>query len=578
MRKKIFLSAALLLVIAVLYTFFKSKTEPQQTSEMQTASASRHLNTSKTADTHTSPALPSSVTTDFSDAIDMTKWQYNAQDEVYYQLGITYCKTPADSKYEKLALFVPKNYLKCTPNSSQTYSCTPDNKENVGIYTANTAPFLMPIDSPEYAANPALTDYVNVKKFTDAGFIYLHVGFRGREHAAPHGLVDLKAAIRYLRHNKKIIAGNTDYIIPFGFSGGGGLSILLGTTGNNPMFRPYLRAIGAIDGGSDKVYGVMAWSPITNFDSADAAYEWNMGRTRNNLSESQKQLSDKMARAYADYVNNSGFIDTDKTPLLLNPSPRGIYQQGYYYEYVKAIVENALFEYLNRTNFPHRVSTRETKDFKGEINIAGYYMDKEKYINTLNAKRKWVHYGGYDRTIMFRSLEDFTRSLKPATKNIGAFDSPTKSSPANILFGDGQGNGYHFSSMMLKVLKNTPLAPEYAADLKKQDEFGNSVQQRVNMYTPLYFIMPSYDGYRTSSVAPFWRIRSGAFQTDTSLMTDLNLMFALQQYPQVSKVDFKSVWNAGHTKAEEAETDSDKALIKWVNKIMQEYYKWDVNN
>ncbi len=36
--------------------------------------------------------------------IDMTKWQYNADDDVYYQTGISYCASPADEAYETLAL------------------------------------------------------------------------------------------------------------------------------------------------------------------------------------------------------------------------------------------------------------------------------------------------------------------------------------------------------------------------------------------------------------------------------------------------------------------------------------------
>ena len=40
-------------------------------------------------------------------AIDMAKWSYNADDDVYYQVGIPYCASPADESYETLAVFVP---------------------------------------------------------------------------------------------------------------------------------------------------------------------------------------------------------------------------------------------------------------------------------------------------------------------------------------------------------------------------------------------------------------------------------------------------------------------------------------
>ena len=39
--------------------------------------------------------------------LDMTKWQYSEDHDIYYQTGVDYCETPADEKYEKLAVFVP---------------------------------------------------------------------------------------------------------------------------------------------------------------------------------------------------------------------------------------------------------------------------------------------------------------------------------------------------------------------------------------------------------------------------------------------------------------------------------------
>ncbi len=43
----------------------------------------------------------------FSAALDMTKWQYNASDDVYWQVGIQYCSEPADLTYETLQVYVP---------------------------------------------------------------------------------------------------------------------------------------------------------------------------------------------------------------------------------------------------------------------------------------------------------------------------------------------------------------------------------------------------------------------------------------------------------------------------------------
>ena len=50
--------------------------------------------------------------------------------------------------------------------------------------------------------------------------------------------------------------------------------------------------------------GSMCWCPITNLDTADAAYEWNMGMTRSGLSDAEQTLSDGLAEAYAVYINS----------------------------------------------------------------------------------------------------------------------------------------------------------------------------------------------------------------------------------------------------------------------------------
>ena len=55
--------------------------------------------------------------------IDSTTWQYNSDDDVYYQIGISYCENPADTTYETLAIFVPGAYMNATDNGDGTYTC-----------------------------------------------------------------------------------------------------------------------------------------------------------------------------------------------------------------------------------------------------------------------------------------------------------------------------------------------------------------------------------------------------------------------------------------------------------------------
>ena len=273
---------------------------------------------------------------------DSARWNYDETNDVYWQVGVQYCATPQDTAYETLGVYVPGAYLSGTKNSDGTYTCTVKSNGTVGDYKATTAPIVIPVNTPGYAASAAPTDYNydSVSDYLKAGLVYLQPGIRGKSGmggggmgggmmpgalgggtpptgtdaaatpaaataaagsasatvsasasdsteasgGAPWGVTDLKAAIRYYRFNASTLPGSTDSIFTFGMSGGGAQSALVGATGDSPLYTPYLNAIGAAmtDASgktlSDAVCGSMCWCPITNLDVADGAYEWNMGQ------------------------------------------------------------------------------------------------------------------------------------------------------------------------------------------------------------------------------------------------------------------------------------------------------------
>ena len=292
--------------------------------------------------------------------IDAAKWKYNSDDDVYWQTGISYCETPADETYETLGIFVPAAYMKAKDNGDGTFTCEIDHTATVGGYTADSAPVVIPVNTPGYSAITAPTDYVaDAASYTQAGFIYVAAGCRGRDAGAPAGVTDLKAAIRYIRYNDGVIPGDVDRVFSFGMSGGGGQSALLGATGDSEEYEPYLTAIGAVSGVSDAVTGAMCWCPITELDYADEAYEWNLGNTRTDLTEQEQNLSNQMAEAFAEYINELGLKDSSGNALTLTESENGIYQAGTYYEYLKGVVENSLNNFLEDTTFPYTVETKK---------------------------------------------------------------------------------------------------------------------------------------------------------------------------------------------------------------------------
>lgn len=581
--------------------------------------------------------------------IDNTKWQYNENDNVYWQVGISYCANPVDTTYETFGIFVPGSYMTSTENGDGTFTCEINREAVVGNYTAETAPVVIPVDTPGYSAMAAPTGYVNgVSEYTDEGFIYFNAGCRGRDEGAPAGVTDLKAAIRYLRYNVDIVPGSMDRIFTFGMSGGGAQSALIGATGNSDLYTPYLESIGAVQGVSDSVAGSMCWCPITNLDYANEAYEWNMGVTRTDLDEDTQQLSDDMARAFAEYINRLGLTDENGNVLTLTESEYGIYQSGSYYDYLMGVVEQSLNNFLEDTEFPYTAGNSvgkgemtggrgdfrdfgdiddgdlpdiddgefgsfkegnppDFKDddfqkFKGEdlpvrekggdlgnpefndkdtenefyardninrtdasssgVTLSGTYETAQAYIDALNANGEWVTYDSRSNTASIIGLADFVKACKNASKNVGAFDDLQAAQGENILFGYGDGAGAHFDAVMAELLKDTEYGKSYSADMEKTDAFGSTVDYRMNMYNPMYYLSDYYEGYQTADVAQFWRIRTGIDQGDTALNTEVNLALALENYG--ADVDFETVWGQGHVEAERTGSSAEN-FIDWVN-------------
>ena len=562
----------------------------------------------------TTPTETATAVTNLS-MIDSSAWQYNADDDVYYQIGISYCETPADSTYETLAVFVPGAYLNGEANGDGTYTCSINTEATVNGYTANTAPIVMPINTPGYSAQSALSEYTDVTDYTTAGFVYVHAGCRGRDAGAPAGVTDLKAAIRYIRYSDETVPGDAESIFTFGMSGGGAQSAIVGASGDSALYEPYLEAIGAVQGVSDAILGSMDWCPITNLDTADEAYEWMLGCTRDGLSEEEQAISDALANAFATYINGAGIKDEAGNVLTLEESEEGIYQAGSYYEYMKSVIEGSLNNFLADTTFPYEASSGGSgmmggrgshdgerpsgerngelperpsgngeggPDGSGEMNfeavddiernetssglsLSGTYETAQDYIDALNANGEWVVYDANTNTVSITSIASFVKNLKSASKNLGAFDQLDAGQGENTLFGYGDGNGAHFDSTLASILNDlgSTYASAYESDLAKTDSVGNTVDVRVNMYTPLYYLLESNEGYGTATVAKYWRIRTGINQGDCALSTEMNLALALENYSGVDSVDFETVWGQGHTQAERSGTSTEN-FIAWV--------------
>lgn len=412
----------------------------------------------------------------------------------------------------------------------------------------------MPIQTPGYASLEALVSYTHdVKQYTDEGFIFVYAGARGRDSGAPAGVTDFKAAIRYVRFNKENLPGNTQNYFTYGMSGGGAQSALMGATGDAPEYEPYLQEIGAVMSESDAILGSMDWCPITNLNVADAAYEWELGLARTNLSKEKKTISEGLSKEFALYINSLSLKDENGNVLTLEQSEDGLYHAGSYYNYLKKVIETSLNDFLSDTKFPYNASkqkealgqnmmlppnwkprgpagmarpqvsaedldgvSRNSEAKSGNVDLSKTYNSAKEYISALNANEEWVLYDEKSNRAKITSVEAFMRNVKQLQKKVGAFDDMSKTQPENTLFAFGDGNGAHFDSIMAKVLEtiNPAIAANYKEDLSKKDSLGTSMEERGNMYNPMYYLSPAYSGYKTAKVAKFWRIRAGIFQGD----------------------------------------------------------------
>ena len=502
--------------------------------------------------------------------IDMSNWSYDSTNNVYYQIGLVYVSNPATKEYESMGIYVPGDYMDCS-KSGDTYKCTLNETNEVAGYTSKTAPIVMPINTAGYSAQKAPTSYSynGLSSYLEAGFIYVYSGARGRNNGdnyaggAPWGVTDFKAAIRYLRYNASNIAGDENSIFVFGHSGGGAQSTILGASGDSELYTDYLNEIGALmkddDGNeiSDSIKGVMAWCPITNLDVADAAYEWNMGQyaTSGTRADSTwtSALSDDLAEAYAKYINELKLKDNDGNVLSLSKTNNGVYTSGTYYNYLKSVIEESLTNYLN----DNYTSVSDMKSYA--------------------SKYSWVTFNESTKSVTITNVEDFVKECKSASKDVGAFDDLNRKQAENYVFGNSKTDALHFDSIMSNLLNSkdyssysdydSSYASEYKSDLSNKDDLGKESIVRQNMYNPMYYLTSYYDGYKKSTVAPNWRIRTGITQGDTATVTEMNLALALNNYGKIN-VDFATIWAQGHTTAERT-GNSTTNFISWVNESMK---------
>ncbi len=348
-----------------------------------------------------------------------------------------------------------------------------------------------------------------------AGFVLVMPGCRGRDNQAadgkyfgkaPAAIVDLKAAVRYLRHNKGRMPGNTDLIFSTGVSAGGALSALLGASGNNDLYAPYLKKIGAA-ATNDAIFGSACFCPITDLEHADGAYEWMYGSTPGRNGVVDQALSQKLIQQYKYY---------QEALHLKGQNGFGALTVDNYDDY---ILNNYLLPSANF--FFKNLSDEARKDYLSKNPWISYSIEK-------GVAFKWTDYVAHVGRM----------------KGLPAFDDFELKSPENIVFGNKTTNARHFTNFSQQQTTKTPAA-EIDAEVKKQ----------VDLMNAMFFIQASNKG-----CAQHWWIRHGTSDNHTSQSVIVNLGTALEN--QQKNVSTKLYWDAGHGADEDAED-----FIAWIKHI-----------
>ena len=106
-------------------------------------------------------------------ALNNANWSHDADNDVYYQLGLSYVASPAAPDYETLGIYVPGAYFTGTDNGDGTHKVAINTSGSVNGFTPATAPIVLPVNTPGYASQkpPTQYSYDSISDYMAAGFI-----------------------------------------------------------------------------------------------------------------------------------------------------------------------------------------------------------------------------------------------------------------------------------------------------------------------------------------------------------------------------------------------------------------------
>jgi hypothetical protein len=508
---------------------------------------------------------------------------------------------------QKLSIYVPENASGSSPILLYV--------NNAGWMSDAYAARTQVVNGKNYFST-SNTDKIG--KALKKGYVIVSYGCRSRADTtdpsgkhishSPATMTDTKAVIRYLRANApRLKAGNPERIVVTGTSGGGALSTIIAASGNSSDYFQSLYEIGAAgitkhsnrtytSSIRDDVFATIAYCPINDLREADAAYEWTYQDARNALYEDQdladtgvdgkgnlfqdplgmklngynftkqeaQAASKALALQYGQYVNQLGLkLDDGKTPLTS--------------ENLRDAVIGLLKDEINE-------SADEIGGAQMQADVTGKFPAASDASVPAARNQDWITFRSegsgprasvtvdtssfnYDKYLYYIASNK-TLKVPMAFSNVGMGIAAQNE---DNLFGtsDQAYTPYEFYSWNNdKDGENSAGKDETGKTWEEfmQTKEGKALALQLEMASPIpYLTNHTVSGSRDSlgDSAPYWYVRHGMADRDTSFALQTVLRYAITNDASIKDASFEFAWlkpHAGDYDVQEAYSWLDDAV------------------
>ena len=384
----------------------------------------------------------------------------------------------------------------------------------------------------------------------------------------PYPLVDLKAAIRYLRYdnNSSLIPGNEDLIFAAGTSSGGDATVMLGSSGDSPLFDPYLEEMGAAPT-SDVVFAAAPSCPVMTRQWADQAIAWERWGVISDDDTDADEINKLFANAFADYQDSLGL--TAEIAVDGSIAVGDTLTSDNYADYLMDYVKQSAIRYLNNLGGREEIEAYLNTP-EADVDMYGHPAATRDWLKpvydtvdtdlVVDIDNTWQEFWSY--VVGDQTADDEGTQMDTSVRFNMQYELPilapdeamegngvVNENAGTMAFGSPFANASSFSFGKPTDLAAafSPTGQDYLMNIRTpaiaiSAEYEALIELQRNFTDPLYFVMG--DGAAGSTVCDNWFMRTGSIDLVTPHPVFFNLATALSN--QGKNVDAALVWDQSH--------------------------------